>query len=710
MRSKFTGFTKVLAVCLPFALTFSLSACGDDSSSGANGDDVSGDDAGDGDEDNDRTKAYCSFEGDDWVIDVIEGSDEYIQWRDGKAVVVSKKKMGSASTCKSMLEQGGLNGTCDDQGNLTTTLNVEKYASYSRDELRKMIKEEWYNCVSASGSKSSSSGKSDGKSSSSSNSGPQYENPFKDLKVGECNFKMEDKVWEYVSYSDNFGLGDEYKLHYYQYKDGGSIDSTYTYTFGSNARTLCRLDGDKDTSYTNNYGAKVHFKSWCTSDGMEEFEIQRNTEQDKSREAAFREFMTWCKELNDVSDESSSSTEGDDDSSSSEKPGESCKAKVDDEVWYFERDYSDQGIPEYYSIVTWDGNKATSKTVMAQKSQSESICKSTLSGLQAMKDNPGEKNEYVCDGSTLIKTTTTDPFQYSNKEKQQYYESMMLTWCDIKVGESSSSAKPTSSGEANSSSSEKPGSSSVESSSSAKSSSSSKKTEPTYPTNYGKSCEFKKDDNTWYVENKDSKYYEVYEWTGNKAKETSVSFVDMDEPQICETMKGLLPDCSAESNNCTCDNELLIVKMTIQKEFSSKAEAYAEIMFNVCGIEVEIESSSSEAEEESSSSAAVNHCSFEKTDAEWTFASEDVTEIFTWDSNDQYKYTAISVYDDGLESAEECATAIAELNAEMSEDPDYEYEYTCDENVVIQKYTTQIAEGNSDEREAIFVDRCLYEE
>ena len=710
MRSKFTGFTKVLAVCLPFALTFSLSACGDDSSSGANGDDVSGDDAGDGDEDNDRTKAYCSFEGDDWVIDVIEGSDEYIQWRDGKAVVVSKKKMGSASTCKSMLEQGGLNGTCDDQGNLTTTLNVEKYASYSRDELRKMIKEEWYNCVSASGSKSSSSGKSDGKSSSSSNSGPQYENPFKDLKVGECNFKMEDKVWEYVSYSDNFGLGDEYKLHYYQYKDGGSIDSTYTYTFGSNARTLCRLDGDKDTSYTNNYGAKVHFKSWCTSDGMEEFEIQRNTEQDKSREAAFREFMTWCKELNDVSDESSSSTEGDDDSSSSEKPGESCKAKVDDEVWYFERDYSDQGIPEYYSIVTWDGNKATSKTVMAQKSQSESICKSTLSGLQAMKDNPGEKNEYVCDGSTLIKTTTTDPFQYSNKEKQQYYESMMLTWCDIKVGESSSSAKPTSSGEANSSSSEKPGSSSVESSSSAKSSSSSKKTEPTYPTNYGKSCEFKKDDNTWYVENKDSKYYEVYEWTGNKAKETSVSFVDMDEPQICETMKGLLPDCSAESNNCTCDNELLIVKMTIQKEFSSKAEAYAEIMFNVCGIEVEIESSSSEAEEESSSSAAVNHCSFEKTDAEWTFASEDVTEIFTWDSNDQYKYTAISVYDDGLESAEECATAIAELNAEMSEDPDYEYEYTCDENVVIQKYTTQIAEGNSDERDAIFVDRCLYEE
>ena len=194
MRSKLTGFTKVLAVCLPFALTFSLSACGDDSSSGANGDDVSGDDAGDGDEDNDRTKAYCSFEGDDWVIDVIEGSDEYIQWRDGKAVVVSKKKMGSASTCKSMIEQGGLNGTCDDQGNLTTPLNVEKYASYSRDELRKMIKEEWYNCVSASGSKSSSSGKGDGKSSSSSNSGPQYENPFTDLKVGECNFKMEDKV------------------------------------------------------------------------------------------------------------------------------------------------------------------------------------------------------------------------------------------------------------------------------------------------------------------------------------------------------------------------------------------------------------------------------------------------------------------------------------------------------------------------------------
>ncbi|MBQ3720374.1 MAG: hypothetical protein II850_05185 [Fibrobacter sp.] len=596
MRSKFTGFTKVLAVCLPFALTFSLSACGDDSSSGANGDDVSGDDAGDGDEDNDRTKAYCSFEGDDWVIDVIEGSDEYIQWRDGKAVVVSKKKMGSASTCKSMIEQGGLNGTCDDQGNLTTTLNVEKYASYSRDELRKMIKEEWYNCVSASGSKSSSSGKSDGKSSSSSNSGPQYENPFKDLKVGECNFKMEDKVWEYVSYSDNFGLGDEYKLHYYQYKDGGSIDSTYTYTFGSNARTLCRLDGDKDTSYTNNYGAKVHFKSWCTSDGMEEFEIQRNTEQDKSREAAFREFMTWCKELNDVSDESSSSTEGDDDSSSS--------------------------------------------------------------------------------------------------------------------------AKPTSSGEANSSSSEKPGSSSVESSSSAKSSSSSKKTEPTFPTNYGKSCEFKKDDNTWYVENKDSKHYEVYEWTGNKAKETSVSFVDLDEPQICETTKGLLPECSAESNNCTCDNELLIMKMTIQKEFSSKAEAYAEIMFNACGIEVEVESSSSEAEEESSSSAAVNNCGFEKTASEWTFITDEVTEIFTWDSNDQYIFTHIAreTYEDDeiYEGCEDCKTAQQYCEEDAAgallEDDEYTYTYTCDEGVMTTTSVSKDKYGDTNERDAIFVDRCLYEE
>lgn len=598
MRSKFTGFTKVLAVCLPFALTFSLSACGDDSSSGANGDDVSGDDAGDGNEDNDRTKAYCSFEGDDWVIDVIEGSDEYIQWRDGKAVVVSKKKMGSASTCKSMIEQGGLNGTCDDQGNLTTTLNVEKYASYSRDELRKMIKEEWYNCVSASGSKSSSSGKSDGKSSSSSNSGPQYENPFKDLKVGECNFKMEDKVWEYVSYSDNFGLGDEYKLHYYQYKDGGSIDSTYTYTFGSNARTLCRLDGDKDTSYTNNYGAKVHFKSWCTSDGMEEFEIQRNTEQDKSREAAFREFMTWCKELNDVSDESSSSTEGDDDSSSS--------------------------------------------------------------------------------------------------------------------------AKPSSSGEAKSSSSENPGSSNAESSSSAKSSSSSKKTEPTFPTNYGKSCEFKKDDNTWYVENKDSKYYEVYEWTGNKAKETSVSFVDMDEPQICETMKGLLPDCSAESNNCTCDNELLIVKMTIQKEFSSKAEAYAEIMFNACGIEVKIESSSSEAEEESSSSAAVNNCGFEKTASEWTFITDEVTEIFTWDSNDQYIFTHIAreTYEDDeiYEGCEDCKTGAVKCvedaaiaTEEMPEDDDYTYTYTCKGAEMSTTSVSKNKFGDSDERDRIFAERCLEE-
>lgn len=713
MRSKFICVTKVLAVCLPLALTFSLSACGDDSSSGANGDDVSGDDPGDGGEDNDRTKAYCSFEGDDWVIDVIEGSDEYIQWREGKAVVVSKKKMGSASTCKSMLEQGGLSGTCDDEGYLTTTLNVEKYASYSRDELRKMIKEEWYNCVSASGSKSSSSGKSDGKSSSSSNSGPQYENPFKDLKVGECNFKMEDKVWEYVSYSDNFGLGDEYKLHYYQYKDGGSIDSTYTYTFGSNARTLCRLDGDKDTSYTNNYGAKVHFKSWCTSDGMEEFEIQRNNEQDKSREAAFREFMTWCKELNDVSDESSSSTEGDDDSSSSEKPGESCKAKVDDEVWYFERDYSDQGIPEYYSIVTWDGNKATSKTVMAQKSQSESICKSTLSGLQAMKDNPGEKNEYVCDGATLIKTTTTDPFQYSNSEKKQYYESMMLSWCGIKVDASSSSTNSSSSGKAESSSSEKPSSSSVASSSSEapKSSSSSKKTEITYPTKYGKSCEFKPEDDAWYVENKEVKYYAVYEWTGNTVKKTAVVFNVTDDAESCSTLKGMWPECSAEGSSCACDNEILVVTTTVQEEVESKTDAYVAAMYDQCGILVEIESSSS---------SVVNNCGFEKTDAEWTFITDEVTEIFTWDSNDQYIFTHIAreTYEDDeiYEGCEDCKTGAVKCveeaaiaTEEMPEDDDYTYTYTCKGAEMSTTSVSKNKFGDSDERDRIFAERCLEE-
>lgn len=714
MRSKFTGFTKVLAVCLPFALTFSLSACGDDSSSGANGDDVSGDDAGDGDEDNDRTKAYCSFEGDDWVIDVIEGSDEYIQWRDGKAVVVSKKKMGSASTCKSMLEQGGLSGTCDDEGYLTTTLNVEKYASYSRDELRKMIKEEWYNCVSSSDSKgkSSSSGKGgDGKSSSSGKSEPQYENPFTDLKVGECNFKIDDNTWQYVTYSDNFGLGDEYKLHYYKYKEGGSIDSTYTYTFGSSARTLCRLDGDQDSTYTNNYGAEVHFKSWCTSDGMEEFQVMKNTDQDSDREYAFNNFMTWCKARNDIYDDESSSSAKAESSSSSVKRGESCKAKVDDEVWYFERDYSDQGIPEYYSIVTWDGNKATSKTVMAQKSQSESICKSTLSGLQAMKDNPGEKNEYVCDGATLIKTTTTDPFQYSNKEKQQYYESMMLSWCGIKVDASSSSTNSSSSGKAESSSSEKPSSSSVASSSSEapKSSSSSKKTEITYPTKYGKSCEFKPEDDAWYVENKEVKYYAVYEWTGNTVKKTAVVFNVTDDAESCSTLKGMWPECSAEGSSCACDNEILVVTTTVQEEVESKTDAYVAAMYDQCGILVEIESSSS----------AVNHCAFEKTDSEWTFVLEEETDIFNWDSNDQYTYTVVThetyigdEVEEG-EECEECLTAqqkcLADAAEAVPEDDDYTFTYSCEDGVMTTTSVSKNKFGDSDERDRIFAERCLEE-
>ena len=63
---------------------------------------------------------------------------------------MKKKKMGNASTCQSMVDQGGLSGTCDEDGNLLMTLTSEKYKDFSKKELSKAIKENWYNCVSAS--------------------------------------------------------------------------------------------------------------------------------------------------------------------------------------------------------------------------------------------------------------------------------------------------------------------------------------------------------------------------------------------------------------------------------------------------------------------------------------------------------------------------------------------------------------------------------
>ena len=410
MQTKHIGMVKAIAFGLPLTMTLTFVACGDDSSSGPTGNNSEGS----GSVFTDIKADGCNLKKDDKVWKYTftvkqQGIDSdaarYVEYNGDKtrdSIVTVSTGTTATQTCKYMTgketdeqDEDGVkvitSAWCEGKTFYSSEVRVGDFKGMSRSEAFDHVNSECEllnNVVngdyssSGKGSKSSSSGESDGESSSSGKSEPQYENPFKDLKVGECNFKMEDKVWEYVSYSDNFGLGDEYKLHYYQYKDGGSIDSTYTYTFGSTAKTLCRLDGDKDTSYTNNYGAKVHFKSWCTSDGMEEYEILRNTEQDKSREAAFREFMTWCKELNDVSDESSSGTEDEDMSSSSAK--------------------------------------------------------------------------------------------------------------------SSSSAES--------------------SSSSAETSSSSKKTEPTYPTDYGKSCEFKKDADTWYVENKDFGYYKVYEWTGNKEK------------------------------------------------------------------------------------------------------------------------------------------------------------------------------------------------
>ena len=147
------------------------------------------------------------------------------------------------------------------------------------------------------------------------------------------------------------------------------------------------------------------------------------------------------------------------------------------------------------------------------------------------------------------------------------------------------------------------------------------------------------------------KYYAVYEWTGNTVKKTAVVFNVTDDAESCSTLKGMWPECSAEGSSCACDNEILVVTTTVQEEVESKTDAYVAAMHDQCGILVEIESSSS---------SVVNNCGFEKTASEWTFITDEVTEIFTWDSNDQYIFTHIAreTYEDDeiYEGCEDCKT------------------------------------------------------
>lgn len=347
MHIKHTGIAKVLAFCLPLAMSFSLIACGDDSSStGAGGSEKSSGKTADADDDGDsngRPKATCSLpdDGDEWVIDVINDDeatsahgDEIIHWVNGKAVVMKKKKMGNASTCQSMVDQGGLSGTCDEDGNLLMTLTSEKYKDFSKKELSKAIKENWYNCVSASET-SSSSGKVNSSDSKSAN-------PFEGMEVGKCNFKIEDKVWKYVTYSDM--LGDEYTAHFYEYKEDGSQDSTHTISLGSMAKSLCGF-GKKDTTYTED-DITYRYKNWCTDEGSEDFQVQKGIDADYTREEAFDDFMDECKLFNDIfgDDDDDDDDDGDappavvelssssntDDSSSSSKKVDSSSSKKDE--------------------------------------------------------------------------------------------------------------------------------------------------------------------------------------------------------------------------------------------------------------------------------------------------------------------------------------------------------------------------------------------
>ena len=456
MRFEHSGLAKMLAALIPFALALGVAGCSGDSGTAAEGN--SGDSERSATEKGSNGKGSsgesastvktgeCNFKKDDkvWVY-AYSGTmagDSYESFEfvffDGKntkdSIYSVIKGPTTTEECKEMkgkkTEQTDFLGTktdytfwCDDGVMYATEVSTPgSLYDLSRKEAFDMVmgfcmenngiakssSSSAPRSSSSTGRKSSSStgGKSSSsngdKSSSSGKDGGSSAGTYNGMTAG-CNFKKGDKVWKFYLKDNTAGV--EYKSYYYEYKEGGSIDSTHTVSEGSLAKQLCSLTGPEEDTYTSD-GQTYHEKYWCTDKGSEEFKSIRGVDPDYDRDEAFSEFMSKCRRFNGLPSEpddededlsSSSEAEEAESSSSAEEAksssssgdsasGSTCDFEKDDDVWVM--DIVGVGL----TTLTWSGNSYTAVSEISVNLENETICEQSV-------ENADPEDHAYCEGS-----------------------------------------------------------------------------------------------------------------------------------------------------------------------------------------------------------------------------------------------------------------------------------------------------------------------
>ena len=258
------------------------------------------------------------------------------------------------------------------------------------------------------------------------------------VKSNGCNFKKDDKSWEYSYTVSGLGSGEIRKI--YTYKEDGSTDSTVVVSnMGAEAAAhACPATvGDYGEG---DYSSVV----WCEGGTMYSADVSRNIDEGLTRDEAFEEVMHACQAANgklsgsDDGDEGegalpdgkSSSSKGgpaDDDDpsmdkSSSSKGGSSeidedipltnvsCNVNKEDDVW-------EVAAEEGSATIEWVGGKPILNAKVDM--EDAETCEMML-GLMAMDEE--NESELSCDGKFLV---LRDETEFAGYTRDQLYEEIM---------------------------------------------------------------------------------------------------------------------------------------------------------------------------------------------------------------------------------------------------------------------------------------------
>ena len=232
------------------------------------------------------------------------------------------------------------------------------------------------------------------------------------VKSNGCDFKKDDKMWEYSYTMTGVGAGDIKKI--YIYKEGGSTDSSIVISVLPSGANCSAVGGD--------YGAgDVSASVWCEGNTMYSSEVSRNVDTELSRDEAFEEVMNACKAANNKlsgSDEDPFEDDGDQggQSGSTEIDEDlpltnvSCNFKKEDNVWKVTAD-------EGSATIEWVGNKPVvhAKVDMGDAETCEMMLEFALMDAE-------DASEASCEGKFLV---IKDETEYAGYTRDQLYEEVM---------------------------------------------------------------------------------------------------------------------------------------------------------------------------------------------------------------------------------------------------------------------------------------------